>query len=65
MASIHDQYKSREEKKKLQPSEIAITITFGSHFCGLVKMGPNPVVTRIIKAQEIGPPWGEKGEGGT
>ena len=27
-------------KKKLQPPEITITITFGSHFCGLVKTGP-------------------------
>ena len=25
----------------------------------------SPVVTRIIKAQEISPPWGEKCEGGT
>ena len=28
-------------KKKLQQSEFTITITFGCHFCGLVKTGPN------------------------
>ena len=35
-------------KKKLQPTEITITITFGSHFCGLVKTGPNSLKQREV-----------------